>query len=97
MEPLTTTLEMYKNKNSTYPESVHLLVPGYINEIPKPRILTIRNVEYRKGADDYTLLIMQHINGWDAHILIFNSKGDYSDISHELRTYGSWRYYLKDY
>lgn len=94
---LIRTLEDYRTKNGAYPESIHLLVPDYIKEIPKPRIISVSNVDYRKGNEDYTLLLMQHINGWDADIMIFNSRGDYSEIPHELRIYGTWRYYFKQY
>ena len=95
VQPLIKALEKYKKNNNSYPESVNFLVPLYIDKIPSTRVLTIKNIEYRRGENDFTLLFMQYINGWDVDIMMYNSKSDYDEKNLDLKKFGDWRYYLK--
>jgi len=94
VQPLINALEKYKLKNNSYPESLNFLVPLYIDKIPTTRVLTIKNIEYRRGEDDFTLLFIQYINGWDIDIVLYNSNSQY-DEELDLRKFGNWRYYHK--
>jgi len=94
LEPVIKALEKYKKDYHTYPESLQLLLPLYIDKIPSARVLTIKNVEYRRGNEDYTLLFMQYINGWDVDIVMYNSNKDY-DKSINLRKFAEWYYYFR--
>jgi len=95
INPLIDALEQYKTDNNIYPETIHQLVPKYLKQIPKPSVLTIRNIEYKRNGDFYTLLFVQYLDGWDSDVVIYNSNGIY-ESNYELKTYGNWRYYFRN-
>ncbi len=96
LNPLIDALEKFKTDNNVYPELIHLLVPKYIDAIPKPSALTIRNVEYKRNGESYTLLFMQYLDGWDADVVLYNSNNVYDETYYKLKTYGNWRYYFRE-
>lgn len=96
MKPLVSALEKYKKDNNSYPESLNLLTPHYIEEIPTTRVLTIKNVEYRRFDETYNLLFLHYLNGWDADIVFYNPEKKYDEGDINLKKFGDWRYYLKD-
>jgi len=97
LQPLIDALENYNNINNAYPESHHLLVPEYIKGIPKSSVLSIRNVEYQKENNNYTLKFHHYYNGWDGDIVIYKSDNDYSFYTEKLKNFSNWRYYYKEY
>ncbi len=86
-------LEKYKKENNDYPDALTLLVPKYIDKIPSTKVLTIRNIEYKKYSGSYTLLMMQYTNGWDMDVILYNPDNLYDIPESQLKTFGNWRYY----
>jgi len=96
IEPVIKALDKYKKDNDAYPESLQLLSPHYIEKIPSTRVLTIKDVEYKRDNENYTLLFMQYINGWDVDIVMYNSNNKYDDDNSNLKKFGNWRYYFRN-
>lgn len=91
--PLLDVLEKFKKENNDYPDALTLLVPKYIDKIPSTKVLTIRNVEYKKNSGSYTMLMLQYTNGWDVDVILYNPDNLYDIPESQLKTFGNWRYY----
>lgn len=72
--PLHAALNKYKSDNGRYPETLNLLQPGYLEDIPgcylysknEPRYFLVtdsRDAQKRLGKNQYLLLAIDHVGG----------------------------------
>ncbi|NOT73756.1 MAG: hypothetical protein HOP08_02425 [Cyclobacteriaceae bacterium] len=100
-EELIQSIEKFKEKKGTYPESLAELTPEFIADIPSPFIMGIKNYYYTKLGNTYTISFEQNvILNFNFEVVTFDptdnhkAEGEIKDIYDTGINH--WKYYLFD-
>jgi hypothetical protein len=85
--PLLSALDQYKTIEGTYPQSLNLLVPKYLEAIPDTNLAAYPNFEYRysledHGTDDFSLWISCPVGGINFDEFVYAPDGNEEDEPH---------------
>lgn len=98
-EPLIAAIEKYKTENGEYPENLESLKRKYIQEIPKPTIMGMRDYRYEKRDSSFQLTF-ERLWHWNAtEVVVYNrlgEKGIKGNYGNYPTNHTNWWYYMAD-
>lgn len=98
---LISSIDSYYNHNSKYPDSLEILIPQYIDKIPKSGVNGIGSYQYENLGDNYEIRFYQNdIISFNFDVVVYNPKGEHKGhgTQPELIETGfeNWKYYWFD-
>lgn len=98
---LISSIDNYYNDNSLYPDSLEILIPKYLDKIPKPGVNGIGGYQYENFGNNYEIRFYQNdIMSFNFDVVIYNPKGEHKGDGEqpELIEIGfeNWKYYWFD-
>ncbi|NTS39331.1 hypothetical protein HRG84_00310 [Flavisolibacter sp. BT320] len=100
-DKIITAVEQYKQDNNKYPNSLHDLIPNYLNTFPEPWVMGIPGYNYERKANNYRLGFSQNVLiGFNFEVVEYNPSND-QQVEGELKErYDTgrkhWKYYIYD-
>lgn len=100
-EELISAIESYKISNTEYPENLKTLVPFYIDKIPNPKIIGIKQFTYSTKDSIYELEFVQnYILNFNFEVVIYNpmsAQKGYGEMPLLYETgIKNWKYFIYD-
>lgn len=99
---LIKAIENYEIDNNEYPESLSQLIPKYLDEIPKPKIIGVREFKYAKKDSIYELKFHQKVSllSFNIEVVIYNPLGKQIGRGEMPTLYETnkinWKYFIFD-
>jgi hypothetical protein len=98
---LICSIDKYYLENSKYPDSLNVLVPEYIDKIPKAGVHGINRYNYQKLDKNYEIWFNQNdIMNFNYNVVIYNPKGEHKGHGEQPELidteFKNWKYYWSD-
>lgn len=98
---LIESIDNYYVENSKYPESLDILIPIYIDKIPKPGLHGIKEYRFENLDNNYEIKFFQNsIASFNYDVVIYNPKGEQlgrGRFPKLIETgFENWKYYWSD-
>lgn len=95
------SIDSYYNDNSVYPDSLEILIPMYLDNIPKPGVNGIGAYQYENLGNNYEIRFYQNdIMNFNFDVVIYNPKGEHKGDGEQpelIETgFKNWKYYWFD-
>ena len=98
---LISSIDSYYNDNSMYPDSLEILIPQYLDKIPKSGVNGIGGYQYENLKNNYEIRFYQNdIMNFNFYVVVYNPKGEHKGDGEQpelIETgFDNWKYYWFD-
>lgn len=98
---LINSIDSYYNDNLMYPDSLEILIPKYLDNMPKPGVNGIGAYQYENLGNNYEIRFYQNdILSFNFDVVVYNPKGEhkgYGEQTELIETgFENWKYYWFD-